>query len=136
MFKHIFSFEFNQWFNKPLLYIYAIILGGIGLLSMGATGGLFDGNTATVSSIKMINSPLQLCMSIGAYSYLAYLLLPSIIGATLQKDFNSNMFKVLYSYPFGKRDYIFGKFFSAFLISVLIFFFIGIGTHIATILEK
>ncbi|MFT4568666.1 MAG: ABC-2 type transport system permease protein, partial [Saprospiraceae bacterium] len=135
MFKHIFSFEFNQWFNKPLLYIYAIILGGIGLLSMGAAGGLFDGNTATVSSIKMINSPLQLCMSLGAYSYLAYLLLPSIIGATLQKDFDSNMFKVLYSYPFGKRDYIFGKFFSAFLIAVLIFFFIGIGTYIATVLS-
>lgn len=135
MLKHIFLFEFNQWFNKPLIYIYAIILGGIGLLVMGASGGLFDSSTATVSAITMINSPLQLCIAISGYSYLAYFLLPSIIGATLQKDFNSNMYKVLYSYPFGKRDYIFGKFLSSFSIASIVFLFIGVGTHIGTLLD-
>lgn len=132
MFKHIFQFEFGQWFNKPLLYIYILLMAAIAGLSMAGSGGLFDSNTATVASITMINSPLQICMLTGAYAYLGYLLLPSIIGATLYKDFKSETYKVLYSYPFKKSDYIFGKFFSSFLIAAIIFLFLGIGTHVGT----
>jgi len=132
MFKHIFSFEFNQWFNKPLFYVYALVLAGIGALSMAATGGLFDSNTATVSSLTWINSPIQLCYSIGVYSYLAYFLLPSVVGATVHKDFSSNMHKVLYSYPFEKRAYFFGKFWSSFLIMAILLLLIGLGTQLGT----
>ncbi len=132
MFKTIFSFEFNQWMNKPLFYIYAVVLTAVGAMAMAAGGGLFDSNTSTVSGLTLINSPLQLTYFIGSFSSIAFFLLPSIVGATVQKDFKSNMFQLLYSFPFNKRDYIFGKFAVGFLISLFIIVMLGLGIHVGT----
>jgi len=132
MLGKIFSFEFNQWMNKPLFYIYCLILMGVGALTMAATGGLFDSNTATVSSLTLINSPLQLAYLMGSLSAFAFFLLPSIVGATVQKDFKSNMFQLLYSFPFKKGDYVFGKFLVGLLVSFFLLILIGLGAQIGT----
>ena len=98
--KTIYLFEIGQWFNKPLFYVYCVILTGIGALFTASAGGVFDDRTATVSGLTYINSPLQIAMILGSLSAFTFFLLPSIIGSTVQKDYQSNMYQVLYSYPF------------------------------------
>ena len=132
MFNTIFSFELKQWLTKPLFYIYAMLMVGVASVSMAAAGGMFDSNTATVSSLTWINSPLQMVFFIGGLSYFAIFLLPSIVGATLQKDYKNNVFKLLYSFPFNKSDYVFSKFLSGFLIAVFLMVFIGFGAVMGT----
>lgn len=132
MLKTIFSFEFGRWMNKPLFYVYAVILLGVGALLMAASGGIFDSNTATVSGLTFINSPLQLAYTMGSLTAFAFFLLPSIVGATVQKDFKSNMYKLMYSFPFKKSDYIFGKFFVGLLISFFLMVLIGLGAQVGT----
>ncbi len=130
--KTIYAFEVGRWFNKPLFYIYCVILTGIGALFTASAGGVFDDRTATVSGLTYINSPLQIAMILGSLSAFAFFLLPSIIGSTVQKDYQSNMYQVLYSYPFKKSDYIFGKFFAGLTIALFIMILMGMGMQIGT----
>ena len=134
MFRSIFSFELNQWFNKPLFYIYALALAGFGALMMGATAGIFEGNTSTVSGLTYVNSPLQLTYFLGSFTSIAFFLLPSIIGTTIHKDFKSNMYHLLYSFPFSKRDYILSKFLVGFVIAFILLIFLGLGVYVGTTL--
>ena len=130
--KTIYAFEVGRWFNKPLFYIYCVIMLAVGALLMAASGGVFDDRTATVSGLTLINSPLQIAMTLGSLTAFAFFLLPSIIGSTVQKDYQSNMYHVLYSYPFKKSDYIFGKFFAGLTIALFVLLLMGFGLQIGT----
>ena len=128
----IYSFELSRWFNKPLFYVYCVIMTAVGALFMAIAGGVFDDATATVSGLTYINSPLQIALTLGSLSAFAFFLLPSIVGSTVQKDYQSNMYHVLYSYPFKKSDYIFGKFFAGLTIAIMVLFLMGLGLQIGT----
>ncbi len=127
MIKHIFKFELDYWFNRWQFYIYMAISFFAGYLTMVASGGLFDSNTATVSSATWINAPSSLLVTIAGFSSFLYFFLPAIFGTSISKDFTSETHHVLYSYPFTKFDYFFGKFFGAFVIALIVFSFVGIG---------
>lgn len=134
MFSTIFTFEIKRWLKKPDFYIYSAILFLISLGFMAGSLGVFDSFKVTTSSNTLANSPIAINGIINAMSVLIYFLLPSIIGASIYRDFKYNMHSILFSYPFTKRDYLFGKFFSSFLIVVCITFFIGLAAFLASFL--
>ncbi|MEE9374273.1 MAG: M1 family aminopeptidase [Saprospiraceae bacterium] len=134
MFKKIFLFEFNSWFNKPAIYIYAIITLGLSMLFMGAASGAFDGSTSTVSSLKYVNSPNGVLQAILGLSVYLFLLFPVIIGAAIHKDFKYNVHKVMYSFPFDKKAYFWGKFLSSISISLILTMFVFIGIYAGTLM--
>ncbi|MEM6320243.1 MAG: M1 family aminopeptidase [Bacteroidota bacterium] len=127
MIKHIFQFELDYWFNRWQFYIYVAIAFACGYLTMAASGGMFDSNTASVTSATWINSPSNLLALIAGFSSFLYFFLPAIFGTAISKDFTSETHQVLYSYPINKFDYYFGKFGGAFIISILVFLCVGIG---------
>lgn len=127
MIKHIFKFELDYWFNRWQFYIYMTIAFAAGYLTMIASGGLFDSNTATVSTATWINAPSSILQLIAGFSTFLYFFLPAIFGTAISKDFVSETHQVLYSYPFTKFDYFFGKFFGASVIAFIVFAFVGIG---------
>ena len=127
MFKQIFSFEFNSWFNKPSFYIYAILIFVITALVVAVSGGLFSGSTATVTSPRYLNSPAGILGLVGAMTILAMLLFTNVCGDSIYKDFKTGSFHLLYSYPFSKSAYFFGKFLSAFVVCLILILCIGIG---------
>jgi len=84
----------------------------------------------STGSSKIVNSPINLNGMFNGLSILIYFLFPSIIGATIYRDFKSDMHSILYSYPFTKANYLFGKFLSSFLIVTIIISIIGLGIFI------
>ena len=134
MFKKIYLFELNSWFNKPAFYIYAVLAGGLTALFMGATAGAFDGSTSTVSSLKYVNSPNALLQIILGMAVYLFLLFPNVIGASIHKDFKYNVHKVMYSYPFEKPAYFLGKFLSALTICAILTIILCIGAFAGTLL--
>ena len=72
MIKHIFKFEVDYWFNRWQFYVYMAIAFAAGYLTMVASGGLFDSNTATVSSATWINSPSSILGLIAGFSSFLY----------------------------------------------------------------
>lgn len=130
----IFTFELKRWFKNPSFYIYIAIFFGLSLLMMGSSLGIFDNFKTTTSSNAMANSPIALNGMLNGLSVFIYFLLPSIIGASVYRDFKYNMHSILFSYPFTKWDYLMSKFFSSFLIVVIITLFVGMGAFLASFL--
>jgi ABC-2 type transport system permease protein len=134
MFGTIFTFELKRWFKNPTLYIYVGIFFLLTLFIMASSLGFFDSFKTTTSSRAISNSPIALNSIINELTVFIYFLLPSIIGASVYRDFKYNMHSILFSYPFTKRDYLLGKFFSSFLVVVFITLFIGLAAYLACFL--
>lgn len=134
MFKTIFTFEIKRWLKNPVFYVYIALFFAISMLMMAVSYGIFDNISATTSSKALPNSPMGINSMINGLSVLLYFLLPSIVGASVYRDFKYNMHSILFSYPFSKWDYLMGKFLSSFLIVVIITLFVGFGAFLASFL--
>jgi ABC-2 type transport system permease protein len=134
MFGTIFSFEVRRWFTQPAFYIYFAVFFGIGFLVMASALGYFDALTATSTSNTYYNSPLAVNSLLNGFSQLLNFIIPSVIGATVYRDFKYNVHTVLYSYPFSKLEYLAAKFLSGLVITVLISLGIGLAFLIASVL--
>ena len=130
MFSTIFFYELKYWLKRPATYIYMAIFFMLSLFMAATTAGIFDSITATTSSARIVNSPIGINNLFNGLTILIFFLFPSIIGASINRDFKSEMHSILYSYPFTKANYLFAKFFSAIVIVTLIVLTIGIGMFI------
>jgi ABC-2 type transport system permease protein len=101
---------------------------------MAGNLGVFDDLTSTTSSNSFANSATALNGIINGLSIFIYFLLPSIVGASVYRDFKYNMHSILFSYPFTKTEYLAAKFFSSLLVVTIIVVFIGLGAFLASFL--
>lgn len=134
MFKTIFAFETKRWFKDYKFYLYFIIFFGLSFLIMASSVGYFDALSVTTASNMKMNSPMMINALISQISQFINFIIPTVVGATIYRDFKYNTHAYLYSYPFGKADYILGKFFSGLFATILITFSVGLAFLIATIL--
>jgi len=134
MFATIFKFEVKRWITNPSFYIYLGIFFLFSLLIMASSLGVFDSFTVTTASNEYANSPIALNNMLNGLSLFLYFLLPTIIGASVYRDFKYNMHTILFSYPFTKANYLLAKFFSSFFIVTLIVVFMGVGAYLASFL--
>lgn len=134
MLSTIFSFEFKRWFKNVSFYLYFALFFVISFFLMASATGYFDFLGATTASNTIVNSPIAINAILSGLSQLVYFIIPTVIGATVYRDFKYNTHTILYSYPFNKFDYLVGKFLSGLLITIIITFSIGLGFLIATVL--
>lgn len=134
MFGTIFSFELKRWFRSWVFYLYLAIFFGLSFFMMAAALGYFESNTVTVTSQTYMNAPISIYMLVDGLNQILYFLFPSIIGVAIYRDYKYETHHILYAYPFSKMSYLLGKFFSGFLITLIISLFIGLGLYIATVL--
>ena len=120
MFLTIFKQELKYWFKQPSFYIYLGIFFFLALFIAASAAGAFDFLTTTTGSSKIVNSPIAINEFINGITVFIFFLFPSIIGASIYRDFKSEMHTILYSYPFTKADYLLAKFFSSILIVLII----------------
>ncbi|MDR6968961.1 ABC-2 type transport system permease protein [Flavobacterium arsenatis] len=130
----IFSFEFKRWFKNISFYLYFAVFFIVAFFAMAFIVGYFDFFGATTASNTIFNSPIAINAILGELSQLVYFIIPTVIGATVYRDFKYNTHTILYSYPFNKFDYLVGKFLSGFFITIFITFSIGLGFLLATVL--
>ena len=120
MFSTIFLHEIKTWFSKPLFYIYCGVIFILSLLLSALAVGVFDGDNVTVTSVIKLNSAVGIYGMTSFFALLVYLLIPSIIGSTIQRDFRNNMHNVLYSYPLTKLSYLSAKFSAGMIMTLLV----------------
>lgn len=134
MFGTIFSFELKRWLKNWVFYLYLLLFFALGFLTMASAIGVFDIVSVTSTSLVHFNSPYILSNLVDGFNNLLYFLFPSIIGASVYRDFKYNVHHILFSYPFSKLEYLAGKFLSSFLVTFLISLAIGVGLFMATLL--
>ncbi len=96
--------------------------------------GVFDSDNVTVTSNSYLNSPLAITGILSQLAMLAYLLIPSITGGTIHRDFKNNMHNVLYSYPLTKMQYLLAKFTAAITINMCITVAMILGLLLGSVL--
>lgn len=124
MFKAIYKYELKYWAKQISVYIYAAIFLGLATLLMAVETNVFE---ASSSPDSIGNAPLRIYGGMRFFSKFILLLLPIIFGGAIYRDFKTNMYCVLYSFPFSKRDYLLAKFLSAFTVMAFIVSMIGLG---------
>lgn len=134
MLKNIFLFETKRWFTSWSFYIYLALFFALSFFVMAGMVGYFDFLGVTTASNTYANSPMAINSLINGLSQLVYFIVPTIIGATVYRDFKYNVHTILFSYPFNKFDYLAGKFLSGFVITILVTMSIGFAFFLATIL--
>ncbi|MCB0593379.1 MAG: hypothetical protein H6557_22465 [Lewinellaceae bacterium] len=130
MFPTILQYELRHWLRQPSVYVYAAIFLFISAGAMAAQAGIWGEQTAVPGMESIANAPAQLQEMAGFFLKLILFLIPAIIGASVYRDFRSNIHPLLYSYPLAKSSYLLAKFCSAFIVLALIVSTIGFGFFI------
>lgn len=121
MFGQIFSFELKLWFKRPAVYIFFLIfllLAVIGMLPQTGLIGNSAGDTNTT-----INSALAIANFLNTMTtgLVAMIILVSIIGPVVYKDFQYNTHPLLFTKPISKVGYMMGRFSAVFLVTLFVF---------------
>ena len=86
--------------------------------------------TVSTGSSSIVNSPMGINGLLNGLTTFIFFLFPSIIGASIYRDYKSEMHTILYSYPFTKTDYLLAKFFSSVLVVLIIVLVISFAMFI------
>lgn len=131
MFKTIINFELKYWLRNFSFYIYLIFLFLFAALAMAGSAGIF-GEGSTGKSIA--DSPVSLYSFTVFFYKILLCLLPAIIGYSVFKDYKYKVRDILFSFPVSKASYLSGKFFSSFLIVLILAFFMMLGLIAGTLI--
>jgi ABC-2 type transport system permease protein len=123
-----FKFEVVRWLRTPMVWIF---LGVITLLVFGAVS---SDNVVIGSGIGNVNknAPFVIQQWYGIMSLICLLMTTAFMNATATRDYSTGMYQFVFTSPIYKRDYFFGKFLGAFVISLIPMLGVSFGVIIGT----
>ncbi|MEM6700708.1 MAG: hypothetical protein AAF599_20045, partial [Bacteroidota bacterium] len=127
----IFKYELKYWITNPAPYLYFAVFFAIAAFSFAGAAGFFDPLPANPQQNDFLNSPFEINKTLQYFNKFFLFLLPAIIGASVYKDYKNKVHSILYTFPIRKVDYLFGKFFSGWLIIIGITLSFALGVGIA-----
>ncbi len=127
MFWSIFKYEVKHWLRQPATYLYYIVFAAIAWFLFVGSAGYFDGPSTASGPQKLLNSPLGIHSFFQYFGKFILFLLPAILGQGLYRDFSSNTYQLMYSYPISKPAYWWAKLSSGLVVVLLISTALGVG---------
>jgi ABC-2 type transport system permease protein len=119
--------EWKFWLKGPMVWIFLMITA---LLVFGASSSdsiVIGGGIGSTHK----NAPFVIQNFYGIMSLVCLLMTTSFMNAGASRDFQYNMYQLVFSSPIRKRDYFFGKFIGLVCISVIPLLGISLGSLIA-----
>lgn len=122
MWKFI-TYEWRFWLRSPMTWILflinaALIFGAVSSDNIAIGGGV--GNVYK-------NAPHAVQNYYGVMSLICLLMTTAFMNATANRDFQYNMYQLVFSSPIKKRDYFFGKFIGAATMAVIPLLGVSLG---------
>ena len=108
MWKFI-TYEWRYWLKAPMTWI---LLGVNALLVFGAVSSDEVQIGGGVGSVHK-NAPYVIQQYYGMMSLICLLMTTAFMNATANRDFQYNMYQLIFSSPVKKSHYFFGKFIGA-----------------------
>lgn len=129
MWKFI-RFEIKHWLKSPMLWIFLLIT------TMMVFGAVASENVSIGGGIGNVykNAPFVIEQYYVLLSLLCLMMTTAFMNASAIRDFTSGMHQFVFSSPIQKRDYYFGKFIGAAIVSVIPFLGISIGALLVSTL--
>ena len=126
MWKFI-RFELRYWLKTPMIWIFMFIYGLFTFFATASENVVIGDTAGNVFK----NSPYQIENYYVTMSIVCLLMTTAFMNATASRDFQFGMHQFVFSSPIKKRDYFFGKFIGAVIVSVIPMLGLSIGTLIA-----
>ncbi|WP_337044621.1 M1 family aminopeptidase [Emticicia sp. 17c] len=121
-FREIFRFEFNYQLRRPSVWLYFFILLAFAFLLM---------RVAAPTDGSYMNAPAQVAL-LSVFANLVWLLMAaSITGDAAARDIQTRMYPLIYTTPVSKAAYLFGRFFSAFMLHAIVQLAVPLGILLA-----
>ncbi len=128
MLSTILKYELKYWLKQPAIYLYAIVVFSLAFITISEMAS----ETSARFGGRELNSISYLFNISKRFMYLIILIIPAVMGYSVYRDFSTKMHTILYSFPFGKREYLFAKLASAFVVLIVISSMMGIGYFLGT----
>ena len=124
-------YELRYWFRTPMLWIFLLINTLLVFFAMASDNVQIGGSIGNIHK----NSPFVIENFYSNMSMICLLMTTAFMNATAIRDFECRMEQFVFSSPIKKRDYFFGKFIGAALISVIPMLGVSLGALLAPILS-
>lgn len=111
------------WIFLTVVTLFTIVMVGSQSVTVGGT----------VGSVHK-NAPYVIEVFYAVFSTIFLLMVTAFMNATAIRDFQYNMYQFVFSSPIKKRDYFFGKFIGAAIISLIPTLGISIGAILAPVI--
>lgn len=131
--RKIFNYELKHWFRNPTFYVFAVLFFLMGFGIMALSADIVGEQVVNTGAKPFANSPFSIFTFFFDTQLFVLFLLPIFIGGSIYRDFQSNTFHLMYSFPIEKYSYLTGKFLSGSFIVVIILLFLTIGLFLGSI---
>ncbi len=117
------TYEWKYWLRSPMTWILLsintlLVFGAVSSDNISIGGG--------VGSVHK-NAPYVIQMYYGMMSLICLLMTTAFMNATANRDFQHNMYQLVFASPIRRRDYFFGKFLGAYVMAVLPLLGVSLG---------
>lgn len=120
-------FEARQRLKLLSTWIYFCMFLALAMLWMAAAGGAFKDANVSFGSKVFINAPRSIELTVAFLGCLGVIVVAAMMGRSVQQDFEYDMHHFFFSAPIRKYQYVFGRFFGAYLTLAVVFSSIVLG---------
>lgn len=129
MWKFI-RYELKYWLRTPMIWIFLLINTLLVFFAVASENVTLGGSIGNIHK----NAPYVIEQFYGTLSIICLLMTTAFMNATANRDFQYGMHQFVFSSPIKKRDYYFGKFIGAAIVSVIPLLGVSLGALIAPVL--
>jgi ABC-type transport system involved in multi-copper enzyme maturation permease subunit len=115
--------ELNYWLKTPMVWIFFFINALLVFFAVASDNVSIGGGVGNIHK----NAPFVIEMYYAVMSTIGLLMTTAFMNATANRDFQYGMHQFIFSSPIKKRDYFFGKFIGAAIVSVVPMLGVSLG---------
>jgi ABC-2 type transport system permease protein len=130
MFSTILRFELTYHLRRPVTWLYFGILFLFSLFLISSDAVVVVGAAGLVKR----NSPYALAQATAALTALGTVITVAIVGTSLLRDFRFRTHELLFTTHLSRLGYLAGRFVGGFLVMVVVFSAIPVGTFIGSLM--
>ncbi|MGL2967247.1 M1 family aminopeptidase [Flavobacterium sp. XGLA_31] len=129
MWKFI-QFELRYWLKTPMVWIFFFINALLVFFAVASEHVTIGGGVGNTHK----NAPFVIEQYYGVFSTICLLMTTAFMNATANRDFQYGMYQFIFTSPIKKRDYFFGKFIGAAMVSVVPLLGISVGALLGSMM--
>jgi ABC-2 type transport system permease protein len=129
MWKFI-RYELRYWLKSPMIWIFFALMAVLTFFAVASENVTIGGSVGSVHK----NAPYIIQIFYANFSIFGLLMTTAFMNATASRDFQYGMHQFVFSSPIKKRDYYFGKFIGAAIVSLVPMLGISLGAILAPII--
>ena len=127
MFYQILKFETRYWLRGIMLWVFFAIIMAMFLAATSSDKVTIGGALENTNR----NAPFVIQSYYAIACFFSLLMTTAFVNAAAARDFSSNTWQMVFSTPLQRREFLFGRFFGAALISLIPILGVSVGILLA-----